>query len=476
MKNIWLYLLMSFWAIGVSSCKDEDDDIIAGNGGVLTGVWVAETSGDEETGEFGDGLLISKDGKIERIKVVGESYEYVSDYTEAIITDVISDKSLKLKGVRGNGTGDYELSETISVIDGKYASTPRLYFKSSIVQGTSGNDYYVKLKSLNPDMVTSEVERDSRIFGEWVQSFGDQTCTISTNSMIKNGVLMADWCTSGGKLYYLSSYGDMVFNSSSEYSISNGVLKIGNTEFVKKENAIKGNPGELAGLWVKTTSDLKYYQDGNMFGLMVDENGLVTNPRVSTTLTIDNSNIRNELIITSAKNGAFTAKSKTGANVTGKYKLDTVVVFMSSAYFKVEHLQITSSSYNFNLASGTNSATTFTGDYIHVLDKNGESCDVSAIDKDLVGDWKCTYDEGVEIFSFTESGILTISSQLINGSNRTLVFNWGSDLKGYSSHKLYLKNFNSTGEYVYEYFIYISDKNTFYFKDDDGVWWMYERQ
>lgn len=470
MKNIWLYLLMSFFAIGASSCKDEDDDIITGDGGSLAGVWLAEVSGDDEAGSSNQGLLISNDGKIERIKLDGSSYQLMSDRTEAIITS-IGNNTLGLTGVKGNGNGEYSLSESISIEDGKYTRVPRMYLSSNMVQGTSANNYYVKLKNLNPDMTTSQMEHDPQLFGEWTQSFGSNTYSISATSMSVNGAKVSDWCTSNGKLYLLTSYNGLLMNSEYAYSISNGKLKIGTNEYVKKGNEIKGNAGELAGLWLKSTSDYKYYQDANkMYGLMVDANGSVTNPRVSTELSIDNSNTKNELIITSAKNGEFTAVSKAGANVTGKYKIDTVMVFMTNAYYKLEHLQITSSTYNFNLSTGTSSSTTFTGHYVHILDKNGEYCDMNAIDADLVGTWKSSFDDGVETFTFTKEGTLTISTKFYDGSSRLLAFKWGTDIKGY---KLYLRDFDDSGEYMYEYFI--SD-NTFYFKDNNGIWCMYDRQ
>lgn len=467
MKKILFCLSLTVLVLNLFSCKDEDDELCLGTGGSLTGVWLVE-NGDE----LYDGLVITPEGRIERVRVSGAAYERTSDYAEGIITKE-EGHSLGIKGVDSEGSARFEMGPVVRVYDGKYVLCERMYLTSSMVAGTEYGAYFVKIPELNPSMELGSVEHDERLMGEWVQPFGDGRVSFASSYVEMTGMTVIDWCTQDGEVYFLYSYYGHLISSAQNYSIRDGKLTIGDQSYVRKEDLPKGDAGELGGLWLKTDSKMFYYRDGTMFGLKIDADGNTTNPRVSTELNVDESNVRKELVITSAKDGAFTAESNNGT-VKGTYRIDTMMVFQSNTYLKLVHLQILSSEYVFNLGQGDNSNTSFIGHYSRLLNADQSLYNMlDCLDSNLIGKWGHSFSgtrSGTEYLIFSSDGTVRLFTDYTTGTDTNTYYYWGTESQGESAAILRMRletNPTDANEGIYSFHVV---NNTLYLRPqgEDG--------
>lgn len=477
MKKIFFYITLALMVTNLFSCKDEDDTQISGEGGKLTGIWLAE-----EADETYNAIQITEDGRIERVWLEGESVERATGHADAIITE-IDDSSLDLFAVKGEGTAKYKLSTTVTFYEGKFVGCNRLYLSSDDIEGLEEGAYYLQLPALNPGMESIEVERDEDLMGEWVQSFGDNSYEFSESSIVVNGYSYKDWYTSDGMLYLSTNVGDLEFYLEIPYRIEEGALDMDGTTYIRPSDKVVGEPGDLEGVWMKCNSSYLYYVDNSLYyGMKVDADGNLTNPRFSTSLSLDNSKVKKEMIITSASDGKFTAETKSGST-KGTYSVDTVVFFSQNAkkYVKMVHLQILSSGYSYNLAGDNNSATSLVGHYLKVIEPDGSYCDISSVASNLIGTWSLDFysetESGTQYFIFNQDGTMCIRSKYDDGKVTNDYYYYGPAFLSSVLSELYIRPTNNTTDAYENTFEWFISGTTLYIRfKGESHWFFYEKQ
>ncbi len=490
MRRIKYYFTLLAVVCSLYSCKDEDDQAMVGTGANLTGVWTLLSDEGPLTDENGlsYGMRITEDGKIQKVKFSGTSVVPLSDHAEGIITSH-SGNSFHVTGIDGEGVGNYTMDTVIRVIDNKYASCIQMKFYAGVPDAVpSDSEYpisntYIKESSANPTMQSLPVERDSKLYGEWVEQFGTGTYTIDATGMVQNGAQILDWCTYKGKLYTLHTILDATYEVALNYSVSDDKLvtnssSTGKKEYVRKGTEVNGDAGVLGGIWLKTDKNHSVkWLDNYAYGLSINYDGNVYKTvAVSNGATSSFSRYAtSSFIMTSAKDGKFTALTPNG-EISGTYKKDSMIIFQNNRAQVIEDLEIISD-YTFYLDENKTSAMSFNGHYIRVTFVNGAQFDPdNCLDDELIGEWSSTFididrdDYCSETFNFKSDGTLIFSYSYESGESAKSDYYWATIVEDGKLH-LYLK-YKPTGDiYVYEYF---TSGDDFYIKQD-GNWLKYSK-
>lgn len=493
MRRIKYYITLLAVVCSLYSCKEEDDQAMVGTGANLTGVWTLLSDEGPLTDENGlsYGMRITEDGKIQKVKFSGTSVIPLSDHAEGIITSH-SGNSFHVTGIDGEGIGKYTMDTVLRVIDNKYTACIQMQFYAGVPDAVpSDSEYpisniYIKESSANPTMQSLPIERDNNLFGEWVEQFGSGTYAIDATGMVKNGAQVLDWCTYKDQLYILHTVLGATFEVVLYYNVSADKLitnssSTGRQEFVRKGMEVKGDAGVLGGIWLKTDKDhyINWINNSTAYGLNIKSDGnvhkaiAVSNGSSSTVSSYTSPTF----IMTSAKNGKFTALTPNG-EISGTYKKDSIIVFQNNKAQLIEDLEIISD-YTFYLDENKTSALSFNGHYLRVTFVDGTEFNPNnCYDANLIGIWSriyvdSEYDDNVkESFEFKKDGTQVYSLLLLSSGGYGESVDYWATMKKDGKYYLYNK-LKSTGKIsVYEYLVSGSD---FYFKDNAGNWFTYSK-
>ena len=249
MKRIHLlYLILLAICISFGSCKDEEEEMTNGTGGILTGVWGLV---DDDGLYVGDddlqyGLRVSIDGKMQRVRFSSTVCEPFNDYADGIIQQVYR-SAIKVLGIDGEFFVPFALDTIIRGEGNRLVPFMRLHLATNQTDGSVDYDskedsateldkapfpvsgIYIKaLKFYN------EVDRllygmDGRLLGEWEQQFGTNSFAFFSGNGKINVNLFSDWRVKNGVLYILK---DGVI-SQYPYSFDGTALVIGEETFIK---------------------------------------------------------------------------------------------------------------------------------------------------------------------------------------------------------------------------------------------------
>ncbi len=216
MKKIHLlYLTLLAICILVGSCKDEEEEMTYGKGGILTGIWgLVDDDGlyvGEDDSQYG--INISYDGKIQRVRFSGTEYEPFNDYVDGIIQQIYP-KMLIVLGNEGEYYLPFMMDTIVKEDANRLAPFMRLHLTDNPID-TNADDaeldkapFPVSGTYIKRCVFTDEIERlisgrDAHLFGEWKQQFGTDSIAIFSFSGSINGHRITDWYARGNVLYIL---------------------------------------------------------------------------------------------------------------------------------------------------------------------------------------------------------------------------------------------------------------------------------
>lgn len=294
-------IILSFTALCLTSCKDEDDDApISGTGGELTGVW-RQIQGNTLSN---NGIRINSNGRVEKVTISGTAATALHDYAEGIITSV-SGNSFQIVGLDGQKSGSFQKETSVEVRDDHFVAESRVRFSFGIREVSAGDGFslsgsYVKVGGSSGD----QLEKDSQLMGRWEKEFGLNAFIVDNSYIADDGSQFTDWYTKDGTLYLYSADSGILTYS---YRVDNDQLTIkkGYSEqtYARAGSYTLPKDAQLKGNWVQpfgtdylyiseesvthnTDSYKNWYTEGNTLYLLTFGNQKETH-----TYSIDNDKL-----------------------------------------------------------------------------------------------------------------------------------------------------------------------------------------
>jgi hypothetical protein len=223
MKKIHLlYLTLLAICISFGSCKDEEEMMICGKGGVLAGIWGLVDEDDVYIGEdnLQYGISISVDGKIQRVRFSGTMCEPFNDYVDGII-QLIARNAIKVLGQNGEGFAPIALDTIFKEKGNRLMPFMRLRLENQNDEKVDGISVFDSGSELDkaPFPIAGTYIKECRyddfldlimkwkslqLLGEWNQRFGTNSFSFTSVDGKINGNHFADWSTKNGVLYILT--------------------------------------------------------------------------------------------------------------------------------------------------------------------------------------------------------------------------------------------------------------------------------
>ena len=249
-------IILSFTALCLTSCKDEDDDApISGTGGDLTGVW-RYAAGDEASGEAGGnyGIRINSNGRVEKVSINGTSVTPLHDYAEGIITN-ISGNSFNIVGIDGSKTGSFEKESFITPEYGRFVVSNKMRFQFGVrdMSPSDGCPLNGTFVAVGGGSSNEAPPRDNNLIGEWTTQFEMESISFSDQSLSGfDNYGVADWYTDNNTLYVCPS--NASYSNSYSYSINGDQLTISKyngttTTYSRRGSNSYTHDTELLGSW-----------------------------------------------------------------------------------------------------------------------------------------------------------------------------------------------------------------------------------
>lgn len=396
-SKIFFYcLLLASFAIGVSSCKEEDDDEIVGNAGKLEGEWTSMS--------YGFDLSISKDGRIKMLTYSDEEVATAPDHAIGIIQKA-SNNRLSVYTSSGVASGTYSFDTTITVKGNRLKGMQIMELDCSKLTegGISASGKYMRASDNN----SIDLPVYSDILGTWENQFkGDKYVFNSDGTgYLKYTTDKFDWVVYKGTLY-LHKTGSYSYETAS-FSISGNDITItrNGTTVSMTKNLIVGNPGDMQGVWLKTNdgnAEEKLYSYNNYYyGFYINKNGelWVSNQKKTSKTLLMPSNP--QMIITSVMDDAFTGVDVNG-DVSGTLKFSVDFWLNEDFVFEKNLLMTVSFSEPFSLSSSFNLSAN--GTYMQTENADGTDYDHNAQDSELVKSWKRYVGDEPDVLSLKSDG------------------------------------------------------------------------
>lgn len=482
-----------------------------------------ETENPYENGSASYGLNIKPDGKIQTVKIKNNALNVTCDYAIGMITGFNGNKfSIKGINNDGKGQYQFDTTIRI-VDNKKFVPYLAMHLTSDIfgkeyfadIDAKVDGGYYLKDYDNNSSMSRLEAKRDANLYGDWTLQDQDLKTlySFSADKMSINDKKMIDWCTNKGHLYVINyiaidETSQLNLIQSFTYNISGNTLKLyspetGEKTFAKGKSVtpdkpvtpdttitpvtpdttitpvtpdttitpvtpdttvtpvtpITGNPGSLAGAWMRMdeTGSYRILTDYGYYGILINTDGLcqlATKDIESHTINADTENPL--FTITSAEEGFYTAVTSDGTEVSGTYENQLSINIDDYGCSAEDRLYIKTCTPKTNIGEGKS----IVGYYARATNADGTLYFYDCTPNVLKGQWYHEYydeyyNSCTETFNFESNGLGNYYNYATYDDYPVM---WAS----------YDENSNT---YLYLYYPYQNVSITYqYFIDDDTLY------
>lgn len=496
-----------------------------------------------ETETASYGLKIKSDGKIQTVKISNGKISETRDYAIGMIMNFNGNSfDVKGIDKDGKGQFQLDTTirivdnkKFVPYLAMRLSSTvfSKEYFSDINIKVDGG--YYLKDYDHNSSMSQISAQRDSKLYGDWTLQDQDLKTlySFSADKMSINDKKMIDWCTNKGYLYVINyiaidETSQLNLIQSFTYNVSGNTLTLYSSETGKKTFAkgksvtpdkpvtpdttitpvtpdttitpvtpdttitpvtpdttvtpvtpITGNPGKLAGAWMRMdeTGSYRILTDYGYYGFQINTDGTCQLAEKDIeTFTVTTTSETPLFTITSAENGYYTAVTSNGTVFDGTYENGLSLSINDYGSMAYDRLYIKTCSSNIYL----DKSQTIVGYYSRVTNADGTSYNYDCTPYEMVGQWNHQYyneyydefnnyhyESGTESFDFDLGGEGTYTDY---GSGDSYPVIWACYEEN-SAQWLYLYYPNQNVSRTYQYFV---EDNEFYI-NVEGNWILFDK-